>query len=118
PEFALPERAEVIGIDGASFSIGQPQVVSLGIGSSDGVEPGHTFAVFHPGNEIRDSFYDGLRGRPEPSTVDERGVTLPEQYVAQLIVFRAFDDVSYGLIVDGKRGVQKGDRLAHPDRRL
>ncbi len=118
PEFAVPPDAQVIGINGSDFELGHYQVVSLGIGQRDGVEPGHTFSVFHPGDEVRDPFYDGLRGRPQPTGLDGRKVDLPDQYVAQLMVFRAFDDVSYGLIMDGKRGVQTGDRLAHPDRRL
>ena len=118
PEFPVPEDSQVIGLNGGEFAVGHYQVVALGIGESDGVEPGHTFSVFHPGEEVRDTFYDGLRGRPKPTGVSGRDVELPEQYVAQLMVFRAFDRVSYGLIMDGKRGVQTGDRLAHPDRRL
>ena len=118
PEFSVPEDSQVIGLNGGEFAVGHYQVVALGIGESDGVEPGHTFSVFHPGEEVRDTFYDGLRGRPKPTGVSGRNVELPEQYVAQLMVFRAFDRVSYGLIMDGKRGVQTGDRLAHPDRRL
>ena len=118
PEFAVPENANVIGLNGGEFSVGHYQVVSLAIGAADGVVPGHTFSVFHPGDEVRDPFYDGLRGRPEPTNVSGRNVDLPDQYVAQLMVFRAFEHVSFGLIVDGKRGVQRGDRLAHPDRRL
>ena len=118
PAFSVPDNSQVIGLNGGEYSVGHYQVVALGIGQSDGVEPGHTFSVFHPGEEVRDSFYDGLRGRPKPTGVSGRDVELPEQYVAQLMVFRAFDRVSYGLIMDGKRGVQTGDRLAHPDRRL
>ncbi|MEM7053842.1 MAG: LysM domain-containing protein [Pseudomonadota bacterium] len=118
PGFSVPEGAAVIGLNGGDFAVGHYQVVSLGIGANDGVSPGHTFSVFHPGDEVRDPFYEGLRGRPEPINVSGRNVDLPDQYVAQLMVFRAFDRVSFGLIVDGKRGVQRGDLLAHPDRRL
>ena len=61
------------------------------------------------------------RGRPERSLIltGLRGVgktvTLPDEYVGHVMVFRTFDRVSYGLIMDGLRPVHIGGRLRMPE---
>jgi hypothetical protein len=42
-------------------------------------------------------------------------VQLPEEYIGHVMVFRTFDRVSYGLIMDGIRPVHRGDKLYDPD---
>jgi len=42
-------------------------------------------------------------------------VTLPAEYVGHVMVFRTFDRVSYGLIMDGLRPVREGNELRMPD---
>ncbi len=118
PEQAIPANASVIGVNGGEYGVGHWQIVTLGIGSDDGVAPGHTFSAFRPGATVRDDFSRGLPGRPAPQGVDGRQVELPEQYVGVMMVFRAFDDVSYALVMDGKRAIRVGDHIDHPDRRL
>lgn len=118
PEFEIPEGAGVIGIRGGDYAVGHYQIVAMDVGTREGVEPGHTFSVFHPNREVEDGFVDGLRGRPAPTGVSGGTVTLPPQFIGQVMVFRAFDRVSYGLVMTGKRGVRVGDLIDHPDRRL
>lgn len=118
PEFDIPEGASIIGIRGGDYAVGHFQIVAMDIGIRDGVEPGHTFSVFHPNREVEDDFVNGLRGRPAPTGVSGNTVQLPPQFVGQVMVFRAFDRVSYGLVMTGKRGVRTGDLIDHPDRRL
>jgi len=118
PDFDVPVGASIIGIEGGSNSISHFQIAALDLGASDGVEPGHTFSVFQNNREVRDEFVRGLRGRPAPTNVSGGSVQLPLQYIGQVMVFRTFDQVSYGLIMDGKRDVKVGDFIDHPDRRL
>ena len=118
PDFAIPDNASVIGIEGDGVAVGHYQVVALDVGAAEGVEPGHTFSVFHPGEFVEDDFARGLKGRPAPSFVDDRRVELPRQYIGQVMVFRAFDDVSYALVMAGERGVRRGDVLDLPDKRF
>jgi len=118
PEFEIPDGASIIGIRGGDYAVGHYQIVAMDIGLSDGVKPGHTFSVFHPNREVEDDFVDGLRGRPAPTGVSGGSVQLPPQFIGQVMVFRAFDRVSYGLVMSGKRGVRTGDLVDHPDRRL
>lgn len=118
PEFDIPAGASIIGIHGGDYAVGHYQIVAVDIGMRDGVEPGHTFSVFRRNREVRDEFVDGLRGRPAPTDVSGGTVQLPPQYTGQIMVFRSFDRVSYGLVMTGKRGVKTGDLIDHPDRRL
>lgn len=118
PEFEIPEGASIIGVHGGDYAVGHYQIVAMDIGVSDGVEPGHTFSVFHSNREVRDDFVNGLRGRPAPTGVSGGSVQLPPQFIGQVMVFRAFDRVSYGLVMSGKRGVRVGNLIDHPDRRL
>ena len=118
PAQPVPDNARVIGTFGGEYGVGHYQIVTLDLGMNDGVEPGITFSAFRPGRMAEDGFSRGLRGRPAPSGDLERSVELPEQYVGVMMVFRTFGDVSYALVMDGKRAVRTGDRIAHPDRRL
>jgi hypothetical protein len=40
---------------------------------------------------------------------------MPDEFVGHVMVFRTFDKVSYGLIMDGIKPVRVGDLLKHPD---
>jgi len=118
PGFEVPQGASIIGVRGGDNAVGHYQVVALDLGASDGVEPGHTFSVFHRNRPVRDDFVDGLRGRPAPRGVSGRNVELPPQFIGHVMVFRSFERVSYALVMTGRRGVRVGDLIDHPDRRL
>src|SRR6056297_915218 len=118
PDFDIPAGASIIGIRGGDYAVGHYQIVAMDVGTREGVEPGHTFSVFHTNREVEDDFIDGLRGRPAPTGVSGRTVRLPPQFIGHVMVFRSFDRVSYGLVMTGKRGVRVGDLIDHPDRRL
>ena len=40
---------------------------------------------------------------------------MPHDFVGHVMVFRTFDHVSYGLLMDGVRPARVGDLLKHPD---
>ena len=50
------------------------------------------------------------------ANLDRNKVDLPDEFAGHVMIFRTFDKVSYGLIMDGIRPVQLGDRLDAPDR--
>ena len=107
---SVPKNARVIAFADAMAAAGSRQVVVLSIGSKDGVDNGQTFAMYEPGMNIHDDVASNSWRRD----LGER-VTLPDEYVGHVMVFRTFDRVSYGLIMDGLRPIEKGDRLRMPD---
>ncbi|GAB4183029.1 MAG: LysM peptidoglycan-binding domain-containing protein [Wenzhouxiangellaceae bacterium] len=110
----VPENARVLTVSDDRYHAAHFDIVALNIGSADGVRPGHTFATFRPGAEIHDE-----RAHPY-SRVNPFAdkVTLPDEYVGQVMVFRAFEKVSYGMMLEGKRSVMENDVLRHADERL
>lgn len=83
--------------------IGQFNVVVIDRGEHDGVEVGHVLTVDQAGPEIRDV----VAGRGEM-------VTLPNEEAGVMMVFRVFDRVSYGLIMEASSVMHKGDIVRTP----
>jgi hypothetical protein len=106
----VPANARVIAFADAMDAAGPRQVVALSIGAKDGVDNGQTFAIFQPGETIHDDVASSSwsRGAGEH-------VALPDEFVGHVMVFRTFDRVSYGLVMDGLRPVHRGDRLVMPE---
>jgi hypothetical protein len=110
PPKSVPKNARVIGFADAMDAAGSRQVVMLSIGAKDGVDNGQTFTIDEPGETIHDDV---------ASSSWRRGigkeVTLPDEFVGHVMVFRTFDRVSYGLIMDSLRPVHQGNRLRMPE---
>ena len=96
--------ARVVSIYGSSVrTAAQNQVVAINRGSKDGMESGHVLAIQKAGARIIDK------------TVATRDpLRLPDERNGLLMVFRTFDRVSYGLILEITEGVRVGDRLVNP----
>jgi hypothetical protein len=110
PPKSVAANAKVIGFADAMDAAGSRQVVMLSIGAKDGVDNGQTFTMYEPGENIHDDVASNSWRRG----VGER-VTLPDEYVGHVMVFRTFDRVSYGLVMDGLRPVHIGARLRAPE---
>jgi hypothetical protein len=110
PPKSVPDNARVIGFADALDAAGSHQVVMLSIGAKDGVDNGQTFTIEQPGENIHDDVASNSWRRG----VGKR-VTLPDEFVGHVMVFRTFDRVSYGLIMDSLRPVKKGNRLRMPE---
>lgn len=111
----VPENMRVVAATDTILRVGPHQVIALSRGARDGVEDGQVYAVFHPGDTIRDKVEypnNDVRAFFHPKRAE---VTLPEEYVAHVMVFRTFDKMSYGLVMDGVRPVTVFDRLHGPE---
>jgi hypothetical protein len=111
----VPPGMQVIAFSDALNAVGPNQVVALSNGAADGVENGQTYSIFSAGDTVtdRNDYPEGSFKRllhPKDAKVQ-----LPEEYVGHVMIFRTFDHVSYGLIMDGIRPVHLGDRLYAPD---
>jgi hypothetical protein len=110
PPRSLPRGAEVIAFTDALAAAGRRQVVALSIGTRDGVENGQTYSIEQAGETVPDDVAgNSWRRGMGPD------VTLPQEFVGHVMVFRTFDEVSYGLVMDGIRPVKLHDRLAMPE---
>jgi hypothetical protein len=86
---SLPGNARVIAFTDAYDAVGPTQVVALNIGSQDGVDNGQTYSIYQPGESIPDDVAHDSWDRGTG-----RNVTLPQEFVGHVMVFRTFDRVS------------------------
>lgn len=81
----------------------QNQVVVLNRGRRDGIESGHVLVILKDGQQLVDATDPA---RPL--------IKLPNERNGLLMVFRVYEKLSYGLILDITDAVRVGDRLASP----
>lgn len=107
---SLPADPRVAGINDGSYGVGSRQVVSLAVGSADGVDNGTTFQVMSRGEKIADEVSGNYNRRGT-----SRSAQLPDEYGGHVMVFKTFDHVSYALVMDALRPVRPGDKLVLPE---
>ncbi|MDP1690989.1 MAG: LysM domain-containing protein [Burkholderiaceae bacterium] len=98
-----PITGQIISVYGEALIAGQNQVVSINRGARDGVERGHVLAVLRDGAQVTDRTVE----RPTQ-------IKLPDERHGLLFVFRVFERVSYGLVLQVQQPVTAGDRFAQP----
>jgi hypothetical protein len=110
---SVPEGLRILATSGQKAGVGLYQIVSINGGSNQGLQPGHVFSAFDEGIMVTDR--TGFR---HGSFAREAEVQLPDVFNGVVMVFRTFDEISYGLVMSGSRVVEEFDVLRHPDERL
>ncbi|MGA0265298.1 MAG: peptidoglycan-binding protein LysM, partial [Lysobacterales bacterium] len=118
PMEPMPEDMRVMAVEGGNYGVGQLQMVSISGGANQGLEAGHVFSAFTPGERIRDDVKYPQGTMADMMTWDGDKVTLPDEYNAHIMVIRVFDEVSYAMVMNGARAVHEFDTLRHPDETL
>ena len=112
PDIAVDGRIISV-VDGVSL-IGQYQVVVMNRGARDGLAPGDVLSVYQDGDVVRDrfagggSFFDTSLGRAEE-------VKLPDERAGTLMVFKVYDRIGYGLIMEATDAIRVHDSVRNPD---
>lgn len=91
----------IIRFFGSLNSVAKNDVVVIDRGRRDGLKPGNMLAVYQAKRVVEDEVSDQL-------------VSLPSVKSGSLLLFRVFDKVSYGLVVESKRPLQKQDVVTNP----
>ena len=107
-------RARVLAIADMLTSGGPHDVVALSVGSRDGVDNGTVFSIWRVGSNVADRVEYGPE-RSEDAISNESKVRLPDEFAGHVMVFRTFDKVSYGLVMDSIKPSRVGYELKHPD---
>ncbi len=102
----------IIAVYDGETVIGQYQVVVINRGARDGLIPGNVLAVSHAGARIRDTVSKGYLGGV--SNVFDQKVRLPDYRVGTFMVFKTFDRMSYGLIMEATDIIQVLDHVESP----
>ncbi|MDZ7788812.1 MAG: LysM domain-containing protein [Halofilum sp. (in: g-proteobacteria)] len=97
--------ARIIQLFDAISQVATNQVVVLNHGETDGAEVTDVLAVMQSGGTVQD---------PYASDGATETVELPAQRVGTLMIFRTFDRVSYGLILDATQSIRLNDTATNP----
>ena len=94
-------EAKVIRFFDRINSVARNDVVVINKGERDGLEVGNVLDVFGQGEVVRDR---------------QRGdkVQLPRERTGSMVIFRVFDKVSYGLIMESQRPIYMNDVAESP----
>jgi len=103
PNFKIDAR--IIASMTKSQEIGQFDIVVLNKGAKDGLKLGHLLKIIKEGEMIKDPY----------NKLGHELVKLPNKKSGSLLIFRTFDRVSYGLILNAKRNIRLLDMVRTPE---
>lgn len=110
----VPDGMRVVAQTDALASVGPNQVVAFNRGRIDGVENGQTYSVWNQGERIPDEVRNPEGQALAVFTRNRNAVTLPDEFAGHVMVFRTFDRVSYGLVMDAIKPLKLGDEARPP----
>ncbi|GAA5193954.1 LysM domain-containing protein [Ferrimonas gelatinilytica] len=119
-------EGQIIASDDNAREIGPLQVAIINKGSEDGAAPGQVYAIHQPGVEVlksgrgdKETYRDEVTHRAYDKVMsllsDGRVIVLPEVYRGEMMLFRTYDKVSYGLILNGRRPARMEDKVLRPE---
>jgi len=94
-------------VDGVSL-IGQFQVVVMNRGARNGLAPGDVLTVFQAGEVVTDRF----GGNSFVGGGDK--VTLPDEAAGTIMVFKVYDRIGYGLVMEATSDIHVLDAVRNP----
>ena len=92
---------QIIAVVGGVTQIGQYQVVVMNRGSGDGLATGDVLTVFQKGEVVRDRVEGG-------------SVRLPEEPAGTVMVFKVYDEIGYGLVMEATQAIHIYDYVRNP----
>jgi len=96
-------NGKIVSLYGDALSAGSNQIVSLNRGARDGLERGTVLALWHDGAVTHDQ-----------SLQQGKLIKLPDERIGIVFVFRVFDRMAYGLVLDTTQPTLPGDRVTQP----
>lgn len=94
-----PIAGRIMAVHGGLGEAGKLDVVVINRGSQEGVVPGDVLAIYRSST---------------PVTSGRESISLPDDRVGLLFVFRTFDRVAYGLVMDSSRPINVRDMVRNP----
>jgi LysM repeat protein len=97
-------KGSIISVLEGVTQIGQFNVVVIDQGSRDGIETGHVLEILRLGEIVRDPY----------SPITNATVKLPDEAAGIMMIFRTFERVSYGLIMEATHAINVLDKVQNP----
>jgi hypothetical protein len=94
-------NGQIIAVVGGVTQIGQYHVVIMNRGTGDGLAVGDVLTVFQKGPRVKDRVKGG-------------SVRLPDEAAGTIMVFKLFDDIGYGLVMEATQAIHVEDYIRNP----
>ena len=107
------QKAQVLAVADRDTVAGPRDVIALSVGARDGIDNGTVFSLWRVGSNAVDRVQVPERDGDFVSNADK--VRLPDEFAGHVMVFRTFDKISYGLVMDSIKPTKVGYELKHPD---
>jgi LysM repeat protein len=104
-------NGRIIAVTNGVSVIGQYEVVVVNRGARDGLAPGNVLGVFDTGPIVRDNESKGFFTL---DTLGSKKVQLPSERTGTFMVFKTFDNISYGLVMEATNLIRVGDKIENP----
>ena len=91
----------ILDVPNGVTQIGQYDVVLINKGARDGLKEGSVLSIFKTGEVGRDR-------------VQNDQVSLPDEHAGLMMVFRAYDKMSYGIVLEARRQMAIMDKVRNP----
>ena len=118
------EGGQIISVYGGVQMIGQFDVVVINRGERENMEVGHVLSIYRKGDEIVDDIATERRSNDDSVgawdkftdavTNTKQKVTLPDELAGRLMIFRTFEKVSLGLVLEAENTIHVLDRVKMP----
>ncbi len=101
PESRVDGR--IVSVYRGLTQVGRNSVVAVDVGKQHGIDVGHVLGISHFGRTVVD------REASPPQKI-----VLPNEPVGHLMVFRVFDNIAYGLVMEASHPISVGDAVSNP----
>jgi nucleoid-associated protein YgaU len=91
----------IIDVPRGVTQIGEYDVVTLNKGKRDGLMEGNVLAIYKTGETVRDR-------------ISGEAVKIPDERAGLLMVFRTYEKLSYGLVLQANRSMAVRDKVRNP----
>lgn len=94
-------KGSIIAVEGGVTQVGKMNVVIINRGEREGLQIGNVLAIHKKGEVIRDRVSGG-------------SVALPDERAGLVMIFRTFEKMSFGLVMEADRPLAVHDKVLNP----
>ena len=105
-------HGRIVAVSDGSTVIGQYEVVAINRGARDGLAAGNVLAVYSQSDPVYDNSQNGFVH--PTSTLFKQKLDLPAERTGTFMVFKTFDRMSFGLIMEATDIIHVADHVESP----
>lgn len=94
-------NGRIVSVYRGVTQVGKNSIVAINRGGEQGLDVGHVLSVKQRGRLIKDR-------------ETNESIMLPDESVGHMMIFRVFDQIAYGLIMEASESISVGDSVTKP----